>query len=133
MDDVFGRWFGESPFGQLAGNSAFQPAVDLWETPEAYILAANLPGISKDDLDLEVTGDTISIKGSRKPRVDDKHVIYHVQNIGFGTFHLAYTLPAHIDAAGVKADYRDGILEVTLPKMEAAKTRSIKIDIDEKP
>lgn len=131
MDDMFGRWFGDGPFGQFNANTTFQPAVDIWETPEAYVLDATLPGVSRHDVELEVTGDTISIKGSRKPRADDSNVIYHVQNIGFGTFHIAYTLPAHIDASGVKADYKDGILEITLPKVETAKTRSIKINVNE--
>lgn len=131
MDDVLGRWFGETPFTSFTNSTTFQPAVDIWETPEAYVLDATLPGVARDDVELEVTGDTISIKGSRKPRTDDTNVIYHVQNIGFGTFHIAYTLPAHIDAAGVKADYKNGILEVTLPKMETAKTRSIKINVNE--
>ncbi|HEY3413351.1 MAG TPA: Hsp20/alpha crystallin family protein [Armatimonadota bacterium] len=130
MDDLFGRWFGEIPFSPFSVTpSTIQPAVDILETPEAYVLCATLPGINRDDLDLEVTGDTITIQGERKAREEDKNEIYHVRNIGFGTFRIAYTLPAHIDASGVKADYKDGVLEVTLPKVETAKTRSIKVSV----
>ena len=132
MDDLFGRWFGEPltpfPTGVMAN---YQPAVDLWETPEAYVMHLTLPGVSKEDLELEVTGDTISIKGERKPANQESNVIYHVQNIGYGRFQVAYTLPAHIDAGGVTADYKDGILEVSMPKVETAKTRSIKVNIDQ--
>jgi HSP20 family protein len=130
MDDLFGRWFGDTPFSPFIGNpGSVQPAVDIWETPGSYILCAALPGINRDDLELEVTGDTITIKGERKPLTEDKSVIYHVQNIGIGTFRIAYTLPAHIDAGGVKADYQDGFLEITLPKEETAKTRTIKVSV----
>lgn len=131
MDEMLGRWLGDNPFTQFQPDAgAFQPAVDIWETPEAYVLNATLPGVSKDDLELEVTGDTLSIKGERKPREDDKNIVYHVRNIGYGQFHIAYTLPVHIDASAVKAEFRDGILEVTLPKMETAKTRTIKVNVN---
>jgi HSP20 family protein len=130
MDDLFGRWFGETPFGSLSpAVASFTPAVDLWETPEAYVLCATLPGVSKEDLELEVTGDTISIKGERKPATQESNIIYHIQNIGYGRFSAAYSLPAHIDASGVTADYVDGVLTMTLPKVETAKTRTIKVNI----
>lgn len=131
MDDLFGRWSSDVPFSPFSVTpSTVQPSVDIWETPEAYVLSATVPGVNRNDLELEVTGDTITIKGERKPLTDDKNIIYHVQNIGFGTFRIAYTLPAHIDASGVKAEYKDGILEVTLPKVETAKTRTIKVSVD---
>lgn len=130
MDDLFGRWFGDTPFGSFnPAMASFQPAVDLWETPQAYVLCATLPGMSRDDLELEVTGDTVSIKGERKPVSQDSNVIYHIQSIGYGRFSAAYSLPAHINASDVKADYTDGMLTVTLPKVETAKTRTIKVNL----
>ena len=133
MDDLFNRWFGESAFGPFASPAmSFQPGVDLWETPEAYVLDVTLPGVSKEDLELEVSGDTITIKGERKPVSHGDSVTCHVQNIPYGQFQLGYTLPDHINAQEVRADYTDGILEVRLPKVETAKTRTVKVNVGEK-
>lgn len=130
MDEMFSRWFGEAAPGSFAQGGAFQPAVDLWETPEAYVMNVTLPGVSQEDLELEVSGDTLTIRGERKPAPRAENAVYHIQNIGYGRFSVAYTLPVPINAQGVTADYRDGILEVRLPKVETAKTRTIKVNVD---
>ena len=78
-----------------------------------------------------MSGDTIIIKGERKPVSHGDNVTYHVQNIPYGRFQIGYSLPDHINAQEVRADYTDGILEVRLPKVETARTRTIKVNVGE--
>lgn len=133
MDDVFTRWFGEAPLGNFfpvaSPPAGFQPAVDLWETEGAFKALVSLPGVSKDDLDIEVTGDTLSVRGERKPQEVEENVTWHARAIGYGRFELAYTLPVAIDASSVQADYTNGMLELTLPKVESAKTKTVKVNL----
>lgn len=132
MDDVFSRWFGESPLGVFPSTTenTYQPLVDLWETPDTFMAHVSLPGVNREDLELEVTGDSVTLRGERKPVQPTENTVYHIRNIGYGRFQVSYTLPASIDTSSVKADYRDGILELTLPKVESAKTRTVKVAIE---
>jgi HSP20 family protein len=135
MDDVFARWFGETPLSTFSPVSAppagFQPAVDLWETDDAFKAHINLPGVKKEDLDIEVTGETLTVRGERKPHDVGENVIWHARAIGCGQFELAYTLPVSIDASKVKAEFVNGVLDLTLPKVESAKTKAVKVKVSE--
>jgi HSP20 family protein len=101
--------------------------VDLWETPEAYHLRADLPGLTADDIEINVTGDTVQIAGEVKGQTDVTSEGWLRQERRTGKFQRGFTLPVQIDPNKVEANFRDGVLELTLPKTDAVKPRQIKI------
>jgi len=108
---------------------AWLPAVDMHETKDALVLTVEVPGVSEKDVTVSMTGDLLSIKGER--RVADEardHQYLHSERV-FGHFERLIQLPFDVQADEVKATYRDGVLQVTLPKAEELKPREIKIDI----
>jgi HSP20 family protein len=129
MDRLFSGLFGPTP-RWTEGASTFTPAVDLYETTEEVVLNTYLPGISREDLHIDVTGDTIRIIGETKSAVPEREVTVHVAQGGYGKFDFRYGLPLEIKPDQVKATYRNGVLEVRLPKAEVAKPRPVQVQID---
>lgn len=111
----------------VANDSTF--AVDVYETDHDVIVSMPTPGIKADDLDISITGDTVTVRGeSRKHEEDeDRNRNYYYKEIRYGSFARSVTLPAAVDANKAKAETEDGILTLTLPKAEAAKPKSIKV------
>jgi HSP20 family protein len=105
------------------------PAVDMHETKENLVLKVELPGMSEKDVTVSITGDLLSIKGERRWEDEAKEQkALHVERV-YGPFERLIQLPMDVQADKVKATYRDGVLEVTLPKAEELKPRDIKIEI----
>lgn len=128
IDPLFRAFFGPIP-RELEGTGTFTPAVDLYETAEELVLHAYLPGVSQEDIHLEVAGDTIRLRGERKPIVPETDVTVHQAQSGYGTFDLQYVLPVDVQTERCTAAYRNGILEVHLPKVEAARPRTVEIHV----
>lgn len=130
MDRLFGSLFGPTPEWLGAGASTYTPPVDLYETTDELILNAYLPGMSREDIHVELVGDTLHIRGESKPSVPEKGAIVHLAQGGYGRFDLRYTLPAEVKADAVKATYRNGVLEVRLPKVETAQRKPVEIKVE---
>ncbi|NOQ85825.1 MAG: Hsp20 family protein [Deltaproteobacteria bacterium] len=109
---------------------AFYPAVDINEGDKAITLKADLPGIKKEDVHIDVNDGVITLRGERKFEKEDKRENYHRIERSYGSFHRSFTLPSTVDAEKIKAKYKDGILEVTLPKTEEAKPKSIPVEVN---
>jgi HSP20 family protein len=109
------------------GVSAWMPPVDLSETPEEFILWAELPGLTKDEIHFEVHDRTLTLRGERKQENDAKDERYYRRERNYGSFQRAFTLPTPVDTEKVHASMKDGILELHLPKHEAAKPRRIAV------
>lgn len=123
MDGVMGNdWFGS----RTSGSGAF-PSVNVFNDGEDYVLVAELPGVRKEDLEIEVRGDTLRIQGN-KTIAYDEHASVHRRERSAGQFDRTLTLPTDIDAAKVAADYRDGVLTLRLPRAESAKPRTVTIN-----
>jgi HSP20 family protein len=123
MDGVMGNdWFGS----RTTGSGTFPP-VNVFTEGEDYVLVAELPGVRKEDLDVEVRGDTVRIHGN-KVIADDESASVHRRERLAGQFDRTLTLPTEIDAAKVVAEYRDGLLTLRLPRAESAKPRSVAIN-----
>jgi HSP20 family protein len=105
------------------------PAVDIYETKEAIVLNVELPGVTKDDMALEVKDNTLTLKGEKKLEKDVKEESYHRMERTYGSFMRAFTLPSTVQQEKVKARFKDGILEVTIPKAEEARPKQIKVDV----
>ena len=111
--------------GWAAG--AWTPPVDIYETDDALVLTAMLPGVPKDDVSIEVHHNTLILRGERKPRAAAQDERYFRRECVYGPFQRSFVLPATVDQNRVQATYHDGILELRLPKVEAAKPRRIAI------
>jgi HSP20 family protein len=119
-------------FGRPTSSSAarpWAPAVDLYETEDDLVLTLELPGVRDKDVTVSITGDLLSIKGERRFEHDVKEQqLLHVER-AYGKFERLVQLPIPVQADKVKASYRDGVLEVKLPKAEEVKPKEIKVDI----
>lgn len=115
----------ESPMS----DRCWAPATDIYETKDEYVFKLELPGISKEDVKVELNGDKLSISGDRKEEKEVKREEYHRVERVCGTFARNFQLPKNADGQKVKAGMKDGILELRIPKREEAKAKSIPIDI----
>jgi len=123
MDSVTGNdWFGS----RTSGSGAF-PLVNVFNDGEDFVLVAELPGVKKEDLDIQVRGDTLRIQGKKAISYDDGASV-HRRERAAGQFDRTLTLPAEVDAAKVAAEYRDGVLTLRLPRAESAKPRTVTIN-----
>jgi HSP20 family protein len=123
FDTFLGRPMASAP------TRAWLPAVDMHETKDELVLSVEVPGVDEKDVTVSITGDLLTIKGERRAADQAKDQQYlHVERL-YGQFERLIQLPMAVQADKVKASYRDGVLQVTLPKAEELKPREIKIDI----
>ena len=107
--------------------SPFTPPVDIEETPEEFVLRADLPGVPQQDVKVSLLGDTLTIRGERKDeKTPPAGALLRVER-DRGMFERSFTLGAAVRSDGVKATYRDGVLEIRVPKAEAARLREIQV------
>lgn len=111
------------------GQGSWIPPVDIYETADAVVLKAELPGISKDDINVEVKDNTLTLRGEKKFEKEVKEENYYRVERSYGTFQRSFSLPSTVQQDKVKAKFKDGILEITLPKAEEAKPKQIKVDV----
>ncbi len=121
----FSDWFGRSTAG--AGTS---PAINVFSKGDDCVIVAELPGVNKNDIDVSVKGNHVRISGKREISYGDGDgdgVSIHRRERTSGGFDRTLTVPIHVDADGVKAEFQDGVLAVFLPRAEADKPRSVNI------
>lgn len=121
FDDAFTR-----PLS-LGGNDWSVPAVDMYQTDNEIVVKAALPGIKADEVQINVTGEVLTIKGEVKQEDEVKEKAYHLREQRWGSFERSIILPTDVVADKAKADFENGILTITLPKAEEVKPRSITI------
>lgn len=107
----------------------WSPAVDIVETEDALVLKADLPDVKLEDIDVRVENETLTIKGERKFEKEEKIKGYHRIERSYGAFMRSFTVPASLEADKVSAEYKNGVLTVTLPKREEAKPRQVKVQV----
>lgn len=106
------------------------PPVDIRETENELILKADVPDMEMKDIDVRIENGTLTIRGERKFEAKKEEGGWHRVERSYGTFERMFTLPDTVNPEGVKADYKNGVLTVTLPKKEIAKPRQIKVQIN---
>jgi HSP20 family protein len=107
------------------------PAVDVVENDQhELVLTAELPGVKKEDIELKVENNTLTIRGERKRAFETKEDGYHRVERAYGSFVRSFTLPQTVSTDGIKADFKDGVLTVTLPAREEAKPRQVSISVN---
>jgi HSP20 family protein len=108
------------------------PAVDVYKQENSYIVEAELPGIDKDDVQLSIEDNVLTISGSKKSSKKEKAENYYCYERTCGEFSRSFRLPTDIDLGKVKANFNNGVLKAELPIAETAKPKQISIDIEEK-
>ena len=107
------------------------PAVDIYENNDSVVVKAELPGVEKDQISVEVKDGILSLRGERKFENEVKEESYHRIERSYGNFQRSFSLPVSVDQEKVTAKFRDGVLEVILPKKEQAKPKQIKVNVIE--
>ena len=129
----FGRLFREAFSSQLGetelSTRSWAPPVDIYETEDAIVLRAELPGVDAKDVEVRVEDNTLYLKGERKFEREVKEENYHRVERSYGSFSRSFSLPNSIEPEKVTAEYKDGQLVLTLPKREDAKPKTIKINV----
>jgi HSP20 family protein len=103
------------------------PAINVWAADDSALITAEIPGLNKDDLEINVTGDTLTLSGVRKSDDLPEGVRYHRRERTFGEFNRSIQLPYTVDVNKVKATFKNGVLKVELPRIEAEKPKKITV------
>ena len=126
VNRLFDTFFGGRP-SNSAGARRWVPAMDLTETDEHLVLRADLPGLDKDDVKIEVKDGVLTVSGERKTEQEERAEGYYRVERAFGSFSRSLSLPDHVEASKISADFDKGVLEVRIPKPEARKPQRIEI------
>lgn len=134
LQDDFNRFFDNRAWRWRSANEEelsahFVPAVDIYEDNDKLALSVELPGMAAKDVDVRIENGVLTIKGERKIEKEDKKENYIRVERTYGTFTRSFNLPNTVDSEKVKADFKDGLLEVSIPKKEETKPRTIQIKV----
>jgi HSP20 family protein len=122
MDTLFGN-------GWTQSTDLWAPAVDVEETPDEILLTAELPGMAREDIDIELEEGVLTIQGEKKEETKDENTQGLLYERRWGSFTRRFTLPRAVDAGNISANYENGILRIRVPKAEEAKGRKIEIQV----
>jgi HSP20 family protein len=133
FEDFLGhrRWpFWPERWWPTAGMRITTPAVDLYEEKDDIVVKAELPGMERDNIEVNLSGKRLTIKGEKKQEQEVKKEGYYRSERSYGSFARSLELPREVQADKVKAAFKSGILEIRLPKTEEAKKRETKVKVD---
>ncbi len=120
-DTAFSRFGTEETIG------AWSPLCDIYEEGDDIVVKAEIPGVDRGDIDVQVENNVLTIRGERRREKEVKSDNLYRTERSYGAFSRSFTLPVTVDTERIKAEYKDGVLHVTLPKVEEAKPRKIKV------
>jgi len=130
MDRFFASlWPRTAEYEAGVGPAAWAPAIDVHEEKDGYVVKAELPGVKREDVSLSLENDVLTIKGERRDEKEEKREGYLRRERVYGTFQRVLQLPRPVQADAVSAEFKEGVLKITLPKADTAKSREIKIDV----
>ena len=129
MNRLFEQTLSRSRGEEAASAATWTPAVDIYETVETIVMKAELPGVSREDIQIQINDNTLTLKGERRFAKDVQEESYLRIERAYGSFHRSFTLPATVRQESIRAVFRDGVLELTLPKAEEAKPKRIAIEV----
>lgn len=125
FDNLWGR-----PTEETELRGMWSPSVDIAETKDEIVVSADLPGLNKEDIKVNVENNVLTFSGERKQEKKDEGSNYHRLERSYGFFSRSFTLPATVKSDKIKAAYKDGVLRLSLPKAEEAKPRQIAVEIN---
>jgi HSP20 family protein len=129
MDRLFASLWPTAAERDARVNDAWVPAIDVYEDKAQYVIKAELPGVKREDVTLSLEEDVLTIKGERCYEKEEKQEGFLRVESAYGAFQRALRLPQSVKADAVNAEFKDGILKITLPKADTVKAREIKIDV----
>jgi HSP20 family protein len=129
INELFDEAFGSSRTFSSSAGTLWYPPVDILESPDSYLIRAELPGMKKEDVNLTVQEGTLTLSGERKFDEPASGVEYHRAERVAGKFSRSFYLPQKIKLAMISANFQDGILEVRVPKSDEAKPKQIAISV----
>ena len=131
LQDRMNRLFDEAGRGwrpeEPAATTTWSPAVDIYETEGEIIVKAELPGVDRKDISLHIENNVLTVKGERRFEKETKEENYHRIERAYGGFSRSFSIPAIVDEEKIRAEYKDGILKIALPKKEQVKPKQIAI------
>ena len=130
INELFDETFGRSRTSPTSATGLWYPPVDILESKDSYLIRAELPGMKKENVNLEVQEGTLTLSGERKFDEPASGVEYHRVERVTGKFSRSFYLPQTIKQDSIKATFKDGILEVHVPKTDAAKPKQIAISVN---
>lgn len=111
----------------VPGGTRWAPALDVTESDGSWVLSVELPGAKREDIDIEVHEDVLTVRGEKKSEREEKSEKRHYVERFYGGFTRSFRLPGHVDAERIKAGFKDGVLTIEIPKTEAQKPKVIDI------
>ena len=127
FDDAFPR---ENDSGDDADAAGWRPAVDIFETDKAVVLEVELPGVTKEDVTVEVKENILTIKGERKGEIEDRKDTFYRRERAYGLFRRAFNLHYVVNPEKIKARFNDGVLRIEVPKPEEEKPKQVTVNVD---
>jgi HSP20 family protein len=122
-------------FGEVSGKrqetaiNAWTPAVDVFEDENSFVIKAELPEVGPDDVKVNLEDNTLAITGERRIENEDKREGYHRVERSYGQFYRSFTLPPNVNVEAINAQFKDGVLRLTIPKREEAKPKQISVKV----
>ncbi len=124
MDKMLDNYFGHSALS-FEGYGILD--MDMYQTDDDVVIEASIPGVNPEEINISIAGEVLTIKGEVKQVNESENLDYHIRERRFGTFSRSITLPVHVIAEKANADFKNGILKLTLPKAEEIKPRTITV------
>lgn len=126
VDQAFGDFLGSGEEGEAMSSRVWSPAVDVLETDDSLVLRAELPGLKREDVQITLESNTLTLKGERRFERKEDESFLRIETT-YGAFSRSFTLPSNIRGDETRASFQDGILEIRIPKAEEARPRHIEI------
>lgn len=129
MDTLFGDFFGLERLGAETELVEWTPRIDIVEANGGYELQADLPGMKKEDIKVEIVDDILTLKGERKLEEEKKEKNFRLTERRYGRFIRAFTLPENVNREGIVAEFKDGVLKLEIPTVEKPKPKEIEVTV----
>jgi len=127
---MLSRWPGRSSTREALAVAEWAPSVDIAETDSEFVIKAEIPEVDKKDVKVTVQDGYLTIQGERRHEKEEKGKKFHRVERAYGAFSRSFEIPEHIDHEKVKAEFKEGMLTVHLPKTEQAKTKAIEVKVE---
>jgi HSP20 family protein len=130
LNRIFGRTAGRTESdNEMLAVADWMPSVDISETDAAYLIKGEIPGVKKEDVKVTIQDGMLTIQGERKMEKEEKDKKFHRVECSYGSFMRSFRVPDDADESAVKAEFKDGMLNVTLPKSAKSKPKSINVSV----
>jgi HSP20 family protein len=127
INQLFDESFGAT--GEGVALKAWTPPVDVYEDENSFVIKVELPEVNRDEVKVSLNENTLSISGERRAEHEDKRENYHRVERSYGQFYRSFTLPPNVNKEAINAQFKDGVLRLTLPKREEAKPKQIEVKV----